>query len=53
MSGRLSTSLRIIRQVAEIFGATASASPAVRNHRRPSDRALKALGIDPERFPDA
>lgn len=34
-----------------VFGAAISAAAAVRNHRRPSDRALRELGIDPATFP--
>lgn len=34
-----------------LFGAAVSAAAAVRNHRRPSDQSLQALGIDPETFP--
>lgn len=36
-----------------IFSAAISASAAVQNHRRPSERSLRQLGIDPAQFPAA
>jgi hypothetical protein len=43
--------LRTLHRMAEVFGAAITAAAAVRNHRRPSDHSLAALGIDPEHFP--
>lgn len=51
MTGQHRNPLKALRRMAEIFGAAATASAAVRNHRRPPDQALVTLGIDPERFP--
>ena len=34
------------------FGAAFAASAAVRSHRRPADRDLRQLGINPSDFPD-
>lgn len=37
-------------QAFALFGAAASAAAAVDTHRRPSDRDLRTLGIDPKDF---
>ena len=33
-----------------VFGAATAAAAAVEGHRRPADRDLRTLGIDPARF---
>lgn len=43
---------RAIGDGAQVFGAILSAASAVRNHRRPENRDLEAIGINPDRFPD-
>ncbi|MCX8996527.1 hypothetical protein NOF55_05360 [Rhizobiaceae bacterium BDR2-2] len=41
----------VFRRTLAVVGAAVSAAAAVRNHRRPSDAALRELGIDPAGFP--
>lgn len=36
-----------------ILGAATAAAAAVEDHRRPTDRHLRTLGIDPANFPSA
>jgi|EndMetStandDraft_4_1072995.scaffolds.fasta_scaffold164795_2 hypothetical protein len=51
MTERHSNPLHTFGRMFTIFSAAATASAAVRNHRRPADETLRTLGIDPSRFP--
>jgi hypothetical protein len=51
MTARRSNPLQTFGRMFTIFSAAATASAAVRNHRRPTDETLRTLGIDPSSFP--
>ena len=51
MSVKKQRASEILASIFEIFGAATTAAATVRNHRRPEDRTLRTLGIDPANFP--
>ena len=51
MTVRRSNPLQAFGRAFTILSAAATASAAVRNHRRPTDETLKAMGIEPSSFP--
>lgn len=51
MTSHRSNPFQAFGRVFTIFSAAATASAAVRNHRRPADETLRTLGIDPSSFP--
>lgn len=51
MTSHRSNPFQAFGRVFTIFSAAATASAAVRNHRRPADETLRTLGIDPNSFP--
>lgn len=53
MSTRTKSRFAFVGHAFAILGAASAAAAAVEGHRRPTDRHLRTLGIDPANFPSA
>ncbi|MCM2471907.1 hypothetical protein HGO38_00230 [Rhizobium sp. CG5] len=53
MSTRTKSRFAFVGQAFAILGAASAAASAIEGHRRPTDRSLRTLGIDPANFPSA